>query len=115
MNPSYDYVFIGVPKLYTYAYMHTSFTHAPPHLPSPAPSTSTNTHIDIYIIVPFTMPRSDEAEAFFYGVYSAVQEIPYGKVTTYGHIAALIGTRKSSLSSRHIVKVFNITPFSSTH
>ncbi|KAL6855600.1 Alkyltransferase-like protein 1 [Amphichorda felina] len=38
------------------------------------------------------MPRSDEAEAFFYGVYAAVQEIPYGKVTTYGHIAALVGT-----------------------
>ncbi|KAJ4248690.1 Alkyltransferase-like protein 1 [Fusarium torreyae] len=38
------------------------------------------------------MPRSDEAEAFFYAVYSAVQEIPYGKVTTYGHIAMLVGT-----------------------
>ncbi|KAH7198263.1 6-O-methylguanine DNA methyltransferase [Fusarium flagelliforme] len=38
------------------------------------------------------MPRSDEAQAFFYAVYSAVQEIPYGKVTTYGHIAALVGT-----------------------
>ncbi|OLN92094.1 Alkyltransferase-like protein 1 [Colletotrichum chlorophyti] len=38
------------------------------------------------------MPRSDEAEAFFYAVYMAVQEIPYGKVTTYGHIAKLIGT-----------------------
>lgn len=42
------------------------------------------------------MPRSDEAEAFFYGVYAAVQEIPYGKVTTYGHIAALVGTREST-------------------
>ena len=40
------------------------------------------------------MPRSDEAQAFFYAVYSAVQEIPYGKVTTYGHIAALVGTRQ---------------------
>jgi methylated-DNA-protein-cysteine methyltransferase-like protein len=39
------------------------------------------------------MPRTDEAEAFFHAVYSAVQEIPYGKVTTYGHIARLIGTR----------------------
>ncbi|KAF5001800.1 hypothetical protein FGRMN_775 [Fusarium graminum] len=38
------------------------------------------------------MPRSDEAEAFFHAVYSAVQEIPYGKVTTYGHIAMLVGT-----------------------
>lgn len=42
------------------------------------------------------MPRSDEAEAFFYGVYSAIQEIPYGKVTTYGHIAHLVGTREST-------------------
>ncbi|SPO03619.1 related to MGMT family protein [Cephalotrichum gorgonifer] len=38
------------------------------------------------------MPRSDEAEAFYHAVYSAIQEIPRGKVTTYGHIAALIGT-----------------------
>ncbi|KAN0112814.1 DNA binding methylated-DNA--cysteine S-methyltransferase [Hyaloscypha variabilis] len=38
------------------------------------------------------MPRTDEAEAFFYAVYSAIQEIPYGKVTSYGHIARLIGT-----------------------
>ncbi|KAK7414240.1 Alkyltransferase-like protein 1 [Neonectria punicea] len=38
------------------------------------------------------MPRSDEATAFFHAVYSAVQEIPYGRVTTYGHIAALVGT-----------------------
>ncbi|RYP09680.1 hypothetical protein DL764_001106 [Monosporascus ibericus] len=38
------------------------------------------------------MPRSDEAEAFFFAVYSAVREIPYGKVTTYGHIAKLVGT-----------------------
>ena len=41
-----------------------------------------------------TMPRSDEAEAFFWGVYAAVQEIPHGRVTTYGHIAALIGMRE---------------------
>ena len=39
------------------------------------------------------MPRTDEAVAFFHAVYSAVQEIPYGKVTTYGHIAYLVGTR----------------------
>ncbi|KAH6999606.1 6-O-methylguanine DNA methyltransferase [Ilyonectria destructans] len=38
------------------------------------------------------MPRSDEAAAFFHAVYSAVQEIPHGRVTTYGHIAALVGT-----------------------
>lgn len=40
------------------------------------------------------MPRTDEAEAFFFAVYSAIQEIPLGKVTSYGHIARLIGTRK---------------------
>ncbi|KFA51420.1 hypothetical protein S40293_03224 [Stachybotrys chartarum IBT 40293] len=39
------------------------------------------------------MARSDEAAAFFHGVYTAIQQIPHGKVTTYGHIAALIGTR----------------------
>ncbi|OTA80946.1 hypothetical protein M434DRAFT_25359 [Hypoxylon sp. CO27-5] len=38
------------------------------------------------------MPRSDEAAAFFHEVYTAVQQIPYGKVTSYGHIAKLIGT-----------------------
>ncbi|KAK3304725.1 uncharacterized protein B0T15DRAFT_512843 [Chaetomium strumarium] len=38
------------------------------------------------------MPRSDEAQAFFNAVYRAVQEIPHGKVTTYGHIAKLVGT-----------------------
>ncbi|KAF3910401.1 hypothetical protein ABW20_dc0103538 [Dactylellina cionopaga] len=37
------------------------------------------------------MPRSDEAEAFFVAVYEAIQEIPYGKVTSYGHIAKLAG------------------------
>ncbi len=41
------------------------------------------------------MPRSDEAQAFFHAVYSAVQEIPPGKVTSYGHIAKLVGTRGS--------------------
>ncbi|KAI0162484.1 MGMT family protein [Pestalotiopsis sp. NC0098] len=38
------------------------------------------------------MARSDEAAAFFASVYSAVQEIPPGKVTSYGHIAKLVGT-----------------------
>jgi len=38
------------------------------------------------------MSRTDEAEAFFHAVYSAIQEIPLGKVTSYGHIAKLIGT-----------------------
>ncbi|KAF5874870.1 putative mgmt family protein [Botrytis fragariae] len=38
------------------------------------------------------MPRTDEATSFYHSVYSAIQEIPHGKVTTYGHIARLIGT-----------------------
>ncbi|KAI2775789.1 DNA binding methylated-DNA--cysteine S-methyltransferase [Daldinia loculata] len=38
------------------------------------------------------MARSEEAEAFFHVVYTAVRQIPYGKVTTYGHIAKLVGT-----------------------
>ncbi|KAE8313494.1 6-O-methylguanine DNA methyltransferase [Aspergillus transmontanensis] len=37
------------------------------------------------------MPRTDEAEHWFNAVYSAVQEIPRGKVTSYGHIALLLG------------------------
>ncbi|KAH9811179.1 MGMT family protein [Teratosphaeria destructans] len=37
------------------------------------------------------MPRSDEAAMWYAAVYSAVQEVPYGKVTSYGHIANLIG------------------------
>ncbi|KYK56289.1 MGMT family protein [Drechmeria coniospora] len=45
------------------------------------------------------MARSDEAEAFFHAVYSAVQEIPAGKVTSYGHIARLVGTRASLVSA----------------
>ncbi|EQL02441.1 Methylated-DNA-[protein]-cysteine S-methyltransferase, DNA binding protein [Ophiocordyceps sinensis CO18] len=40
------------------------------------------------------MPRSDEAEAFFHAVYAAVQEIPHARVSSYGHIAMLVGTRK---------------------
>ena len=40
------------------------------------------------------MARSDEAEWWFNAVYSAVQEVPVGKVTSYGHIARLLGRRK---------------------
>ena len=42
------------------------------------------------------MVRSDEAEWWFNAVYEAVQEIPYGKVTSYGHIAELLGRREST-------------------
>lgn len=37
------------------------------------------------------MPRSDEAEWWFNAVYEAVQEIPHGHCTSYGHIARLLG------------------------
>lgn len=40
------------------------------------------------------MEGRDEANEFFVDVCEAVQQIPYGKVTTYGHIALLIGQRK---------------------
>ena len=40
------------------------------------------------------MARSDEAEWWFNAVYEAVQQIPRGKVTSYGHIARLLGRRK---------------------
>ena len=39
------------------------------------------------------MPRTDEAEHGFNAVYSAVQEIPHGHVTSYAHIARLLGQR----------------------
>ncbi|KAI1618870.1 methylated-DNA-protein-cysteine methyltransferase like protein [Exophiala viscosa] len=39
------------------------------------------------------MPReqSEEAQWWFEAVYSAVQQIPYGKCTSYGHVALLLG------------------------
>nr|POE94248.1 hypothetical protein CFP56_16488 [Quercus suber] len=41
------------------------------------------------------MPRSEEAAMWYSAVYRAVQQIPHGKVTSYGHIADLLGHRKS--------------------
>ncbi|KAK3703172.1 Alkyltransferase-like protein 1 [Vermiconidia calcicola] len=37
------------------------------------------------------MPRSEEAAMWYSVVYKAIQQIPYGKVTSYGHIATLVG------------------------
>lgn len=48
------------------------------------------------------MPRSDEAEMWFSAVYKAVQEVPYGRVTSYGHIATLIGYRMRPARSPNI-------------
>lgn len=39
------------------------------------------------------MPRTDEAEWWFNAVYETIQRIPPGKVTSYGHIAVLLGER----------------------
>lgn len=40
------------------------------------------------------MPQTEEAAAWFAAVYQAVQEIPHGRVTSYGHIATLVGYRE---------------------
>ncbi|KAJ5600889.1 MGMT family protein [Penicillium hetheringtonii] len=45
------------------------------------------------------MPRSEEAEAWSTAVYAAIQEIPRGKVTSYGHIALLLGERMPLFSA----------------
>ncbi|KAI1433191.1 MGMT family protein [Xylaria sp. CBS 124048] len=38
------------------------------------------------------MARTEDPAAFYLAVYLAVQKIPPGRVTSYGHIAKLIGT-----------------------
>jgi methylated-DNA-protein-cysteine methyltransferase-like protein len=40
--------------------------------------------------------RSEEVHLWYTAVYEAVQEIPRGKVTSYGHIARLLGKREPS-------------------
>ncbi|ROV97417.1 hypothetical protein VMCG_06935 [Cytospora schulzeri] len=55
------------------------------------------------------MPRSDEAAAFFHAVYTAVQEIPHGKVTSYGHIAKLIGTRPQDQAASLLAEGVTVT------
>jgi methylated-DNA-protein-cysteine methyltransferase-like protein len=35
--------------------------------------------------------QSEEAQWWFQAVYSAVQQIPHGKCTSYGHIATVLG------------------------
>lgn len=39
---------------------------------------------------------STRNEDFFHKVHSVVMTIPYGKVTTYGHIATVLGARLSA-------------------
>lgn len=45
------------------------------------------------------MNLDDEKKAFHFAVFSAVTKIPPGKVTSYGHIAYLIGRPQNS---RHV-------------
>ena len=49
---------------------------------------------EIQGICDLKMARSDEAQWWFNAVYEAVQEIPPGHVTSYGHIALLLGRRE---------------------
>ncbi|KAH8644670.1 hypothetical protein IG631_02134 [Alternaria alternata] len=37
--------------------------------------------------------RSEEVWLWYTAVYEAIQEVPSGKVTSYGHIARLVGKR----------------------
>lgn len=39
---------------------------------------------------------SEEKESFFEKVYEVVRKIPYGRVTSYGAIAAYLGSKQSS-------------------
>ena len=39
--------------------------------------------------------RSEEVWLWYTAVYEAIQEIPRGRVTSYGHIARLVGKRES--------------------
>ena len=47
----------------------------------------------LLVLLKDTMPRSEEAEWWANAVYEAIQEVPQGKVTSYGHIARLLGER----------------------
>lgn len=58
------------------------------------------------------MPRSDEAEWWFNAVYEAVQEIPHGHVTSYGHIARLLGKRMSLIINNNNKKSLREEGFS---
>ena len=40
------------------------------------------------------MPQTDEAGEWFAAVYEAIQQIPYGRCTSYKHIAVLLGYPK---------------------
>jgi methylated-DNA-protein-cysteine methyltransferase-like protein len=46
--------------------------------------------------LPLPKARSQQQQDFFRRVYELVQQIPFGKVTTYGHIAAALGAKSSA-------------------
>lgn len=47
---------------------------------------------------PNQIPEFSSKEDFFDRVWDVVAEIPFGRVTTYGHIAAHLGSKKASRS-----------------
>lgn len=51
--------------------------------------------------------EENSARFFHYAVYDAVQQIPYGKVTSYGHIAKLIYKPRNS---RHVGQALKFLP-----
>ncbi|EGW33739.1 uncharacterized protein SPAPADRAFT_59102 [Spathaspora passalidarum NRRL Y-27907] len=58
------------------------------------------------------MKLTDESKSFHYGVYAIVAQIPYGKVTSYGHIAYLLNkpqnSRQVGSSLKHLSGIINI-------
>lgn len=45
--------------------------------------------------------RSEDAYLWFSSVCEAIQEIPRGKVTSYAHIARLVGKREQAPDLEH--------------
>lgn len=48
-------------------------------------------HLGLHTATMAPGERSEEVWLWYTAVYEAIQEIPYGKVTSYGHIARLVG------------------------
>ncbi len=42
------------------------------------------------------MPQQEQSDNFFEQVWDVVAQIPLGKVTTYGHIAAYLGKKRAA-------------------
>lgn len=92
--------------------------HSPSHRPS-------NQRLSVFFIIivitittttcvasiasEYNMPRSEEAEQWANAVYSAIQEIPAGKVTSYGHIALLLGERMPPLPHPDLTSIYTIS------